>query len=60
MATILLDEQVNTTANDGGGAVYSWLGGTDSVEEGAWLWQDATAVPANSSGTTWWGAGPIA
>ena len=50
--------KVNTTANDGGGAVYSWLGGTDSVEEGAWLWQDGTAVPANSSGTTWWGAGP--
>ena len=25
--------KVNTTANDGGGAVYSWLGGTDSVEE---------------------------
>ena len=54
MATIAC--KVNTTANDGGGAVYSWLG-TDSVEEGVWLWQDGTAVPANSSGTTWWGPG---
>jgi hypothetical protein len=40
---------VNTTAQDGGGAIYSWLGGADSVTEGAWLWEDGTQVPFNSS-----------
>lgn len=48
---------VNTTAGDGGGAIYSWLGGTDSVTEGTWLWEDGTQVPLNTSGTIWWGNG---
>jgi len=28
----------NTTANDGGGASYLWLGGNDSDSEGTWVW----------------------
>ena len=48
---------VDTTAADGGGAIYSWLGGTDSVTEGAWLWGDGTQVPLNNSGSIWWGNG---
>ena len=28
----------NTVAPDGGGAAYLWLGGTDLVAEGTWLW----------------------
>lgn len=51
-------ENINTIAADGGGAVYSWLGGTDSVTEGSWLWEDGTQVPSNSSVTNWWGDGP--
>ncbi|MDA9578856.1 hypothetical protein N9S52_02830 [Gammaproteobacteria bacterium] len=51
-------ENINTIAADGGGAVYSWLGGTDSVTEGSWLWEDGTQVPSNSSVTNWWGNGP--
>ena len=51
-------KSVNTTAADGGGAIYSWLGGTDSVTEGSWLWEDDTKVPSNNSGTIWWGNGP--
>ena len=30
----------NTTAPDGGGAAYVWLGGNDRVTEGAWFWED--------------------
>lgn len=51
-------KNVNTVAPDGGGAVYSWLGGTDSATEGSWLWEDDTEVPSNNSGTVWWGNGP--
>ncbi len=51
-------KNVNTVAPDGGGAVYSWLGGTDSALEGSWLWEDDTEVPSNNSGTVWWGNGP--
>ena len=50
-------KSVDTTAADGGGAIYSWLGGTDSVTEGAWLWGDGTQVPLNDSGSIWWGNG---
>ena len=51
-------KNVNTVAPDGGGAIYSWLGGTDSATEGSWLWEDDTEVPLNNSGTVWWGNGP--
>ena len=50
-------KSVDTTAADGGGAIYSWLGGTDSVAEGTWLWGDGTQVPLNNSGSIWWGNG---
>ena len=50
-------KSVDTTAADGGGAIYSWLGGTDSVAEGTWLWGDGTQVPLNDSGSIWWGNG---
>ena len=37
--------------------MLSWLGGTDSVAEGTWLWGDGTQVPLNNSGSCWWGNG---
>ena len=35
-----INNLVAGTASDGGGASYVWLGGSDSVAEGIWLWND--------------------
>ena len=32
-----------TSADDGGGAAYVWLGGDDQASEGRWVWQKAAA-----------------
>lgn len=44
-----------TSAPDGGGADYLWLGASDVAAEGTWLWSDATPVLAPSY--TNWGSG---
>lgn len=41
------------TASDGGGAPYVWLGATDSLQEGSWVWSNGNPV----SGYTNWGSG---
>lgn len=41
------------SAPDGGDAVYLWLGATDLVTEGTWVWLNGSAV----SGYTHWGSG---
>ena len=33
----------STSANDGGGSAYVWLGGDDRDAEGSWYWQHPTA-----------------
>ena len=43
------------SAPDGGGAVYLWLGATDLLTEGAWLWLSGSPV----SGYTHWGSGEL-
>ena len=40
-----------TTANDGGGGSYVWLGGHDIPMEGIWIWD-------GSQGTGFWNGGP--
>ena len=39
----------NTSAQDGGGASYLWIGGTDMGEEGKWEW-----IGENGTGTQFW------
>ena len=36
-------EYSSTSANDGGGSAYIWLGGDDRDSEGSWYWQHPTA-----------------
>lgn len=44
-----------STAFDGGGGDYAWLGGTDEETEGAWQWIDMSAM---AGGFQKWGSGP--
>jgi len=41
----------NTVASNGGGASYVWIGGTDIVSEGVWIWNDGTGDQFWSGGT---------
>ena len=51
--------ETTTTATDGGGSKYFWLGGTDSDLEGSWKWTDNTALTPESITTRkLWGQGP--
>ena len=52
--TNLLARGIATTAPDGGGAKYTWLGGSDAATEGTWLWVNTTNM---NSGYTKWGHG---
>ena len=52
--TNLLARGISTTADDGGGARYAWLGGSDATLEGTWRWVDTNLL---SSGYTKWGSG---
>ncbi|MFN0126972.1 MAG: peptidylprolyl isomerase [Verrucomicrobiales bacterium] len=40
-----------STASDGGGSVYVWIGGTETAE-GTYAWVDSTASPFWTGGTT--------
>lgn len=39
-----------TTVNDGGGIAYIWIGGTDKLEEGKWIWDGNN----DSEGKNFW------
>jgi Ca2+-binding RTX toxin-like protein len=44
-----------STAADGGGAKYIWLGGSDSVTEGSWVWDSGVGLTYNDL----WGSGAL-
>jgi hypothetical protein len=52
--TNLLNRAISTTAADGGGARYAWLGGNDVAQEGTWRWLNGNLM---STGYTKWGNG---
>lgn len=44
-----------TAAPDGGDAEYIWLGATDSVTEGSWIWDSGESLSYND----FWGSGAL-
>ena len=51
--------QTQTSASDGGGSEYFWLGGSDIDIEGDWRWSDQTKINASQiTAYDLWGKGP--
>jgi hypothetical protein len=53
IAAIPSSEYTETDASDGGGGAYAWIGATDRITEGAWIWDG----DANNSGDQFWSGG---
>lgn len=49
---LLTANNVKSVAEDGGGAVYAWLGASDSGTEGIWQWVDGSALNYTNWGVT--------
>jgi len=47
-----------TTAADGGGAKYVWLGATDQLNEGTWIWENGSQMTFDSWGSGAYGSEP--
>jgi len=48
---LLTANNISSVAEDGGGAVYAWLGASDSTTEGTWQWVDGSALTYNNWGS---------
>jgi hypothetical protein len=47
----LNSNNITTTAPDGGGAIYTWIGASDAQTEGNWLWADNTNLEYTNWGS---------
>ena len=56
-AALSASDFANTSANDGGGSAYVWLGGTNSNIPGKWVWSGDGSSFTN--GYTNWGRGAL-
>ena len=56
LLNLLISGGVRSTASDGGGAKYGWLGANDAATEGIWIWNDGTII---NSGYSHWGSGTM-
>jgi hypothetical protein len=52
--SLLVTANISTTASDGGGVPYAWIGGTDESVEGLWIWVDGTDFSYTN-----WGSGSL-
>ena len=51
-------EAIPTTADDGGGAEYIWLGASDQVNEGVWIWENGSQMSFSNWGSGAFGSEP--
>ena len=49
--SLLQKASISSTAQDGGGATYAWIGASDAATEGTWQWADGSAVSYTNWGT---------
>jgi Ca2+-binding RTX toxin-like protein len=49
---------IPTTAADGGGAKYVWLGATDQLNEGTWIWENGSQMTFDNWGSGTYGSEP--
>ena len=54
-STVATNNLTLSTAPDGGGAEYIWLGATDSTTEGSWVWDSGVSLSYNDL----WGSGAL-
>jgi len=52
---LLINANITSTAADGGDAIYAWIGASDELNEGTWLW--ANGEPMDQSYTEWGSGG---
>jgi len=53
---LLVNANITTTAADGGDAIYAWIGASDELNEGTWLWANGEPIEqANAQ----WGSGGV-
>jgi len=53
---LLVNANITSTAADGGDAIYAWIGASDELSEGTWLWGNGEPVEqANAA----WGSGGV-
>lgn len=55
-ATVAANSLTPTRAEDGGNAKFIWLGATDSITEGSWVWDNGEG---NLTYTDFWGSGVL-
>ena len=49
---------IPTTAADGGAAKYIWLGATDQLNEGTWIWENGSQMTFDNWGSGTYGSEP--
>ncbi len=59
LSNVITDKGLTpTNAADGGGAQYVWLGATDQLSEGTWIWENGSQMAFDNWGSGAYGSEP--